>query len=247
MQPDHGVVLDQHVVRARLRDLPGREAHHDQTALEGDALRRALEGVAPNRVVDDVGAMTAGEVLHRLGDVLLVVLDHQVGAEPPADCGLLRRADRGDDDRTGGLAELDGGAADAARGAVHQQELAGLELRPAVQAEPARLVVDEERGRLLEGHRVRNLEHVLRARMRELGVAAAAKTVRLDPHQDTVAGLETAVAENADHDARHLGAGHERQVWFLLVGPRDQEGIEEVDAGGFHRDAQHARRCAGVG
>ena len=61
---------------------------------------------------------------------------------------LLRAADDADDRGPGGLAELDGGAADAARRGVHEQRLARLEARPAVQSEPARLVADVQGGRL---------------------------------------------------------------------------------------------------
>ena len=51
---------------------------------------RAVVGVAADRVVDDVGAAPVGELLHRVDEVVLAVVDREVGAELAARPGPSR-------------------------------------------------------------------------------------------------------------------------------------------------------------
>ena len=101
---DDRVVLDQHVVRARLGEPAAGEADDEDAAFERDALRRTVVGVAADGVVDDVGAAPAGELLHRVDEVVLAVVDREVGAELLADLDLLRSARGRDHARARGAA-----------------------------------------------------------------------------------------------------------------------------------------------
>jgi hypothetical protein len=73
----------------------------------------------------------------------------------------------------GRLAQLDRAAADAARGRVHQQGLAGRQPGPPVQPEPPGLVRDEERARLGVVQAGRGGQRAGRVHQRQLGEGAA--------------------------------------------------------------------------
>src|SRR5581483_5382953 len=117
-----------------------REARDDDAALEGDALGRASEDIAADGVVDDIRSTSACERLDPLSEVLGLVVDGVVGSELPAQLDFRVGPGRGDDRRSGGLAKLDGGAADPTRARVHEQRLARQQVGTAMQAEPAGLV-----------------------------------------------------------------------------------------------------------
>ena len=94
VQADDAVVLDQQVVGRRLGDAAAGEPDDDEPALEGDALARLVEDVAADRVVDDVGAVPAGDLLDDRDEVLGRVVDDVVGAElrgRPRPCARRRR------------------------------------------------------------------------------------------------------------------------------------------------------------
>src|SRR5439155_1675016 len=121
VESDDRVVLDQHMVRPGLRQLTRRESHHDQATFERDAFGGTVEHVTSDRVIDDIGSMAFGEVLHRLDEVICLVVDRVVCAELLAQTHLLRRAGGRDHNRSGGLTKLDGGAAHAAGAGMNQQ------------------------------------------------------------------------------------------------------------------------------
>ena len=120
MQADDGVVLDQRVVHRGGRDPARGEADDHQPALEGDALGGAVVDVTAHRVVDDVGARAAGEVLDRLDEVALLVVEGEVGAQLPAEGDLGVGAGGRHHPRAGRLAQLDRGAANAAGAGVDE-------------------------------------------------------------------------------------------------------------------------------
>src|ERR1700731_2174501 len=97
MKPDDGVVLDEEVVRRRLRDPARREPDYDDAPLKGDALGRAIVDIPTDRIENDVGAATSREFLDLFGEVLRLVVDRIVGAKLQADRGLLVRPCGGDD------------------------------------------------------------------------------------------------------------------------------------------------------
>ena len=95
---------------------------HAPERLGGDRAADAVEG--------DVDAGPEGGVDHGLGEAALAVVDRHVGAELLAERDLLGPPAVAIDRGAEGLAELDGGRADAAGAGVHQQRLAGLDAGP---------------------------------------------------------------------------------------------------------------------
>ena len=81
VQAEDRVVLDERVVEARLGHPSAGEADDDDPPLEGDALGARGVRRAAHRVVDDVRAVPLGGPREFLGEVLLAVIDHDVGAE----------------------------------------------------------------------------------------------------------------------------------------------------------------------
>src|SRR5207248_4646092 len=111
-----------------------------------------------------------------------------------------------DDTRAGGLGELDRCRADTAGTAVHKDHLTRLQIGAPMQAEPSRLIVDEERCGLHEGHGVWNFQHAVQVCMRDLGVTTAVQTVLRDHGEHAVSGPEAAAAWSSLDLAGHLGA-----------------------------------------
>ena len=87
-------------------------------ASSGDVAR---DVVAADHVEDEVGALAAGRLLHRLDEVLVAVVDRPVGAELVAGRALFGACRRWRRPCAEGLGELDGGGADAAGAAVDQE------------------------------------------------------------------------------------------------------------------------------
>src|SRR5690606_1895594 len=79
-------------------------------------------------------------------EVLFAPVDDDVGTRIKGDLPLGLAAPDSDDGRACCLAELYSRSADTARRRLHEQGFARLELAAAVQAEPARLVSDDEGG-----------------------------------------------------------------------------------------------------
>ena len=189
-------------MRARLRHqqverqlglVAGADPDHHDPALGGERVDVARHVGTADELEDDVER--AG-VLEALG------LD-RVDVERVDARAVLGIADGGGDARARHLAELDGGHADAAGGAVDEQALAGLEaglgeervvgggeyLRHAARGVPLELLGHRDRGALVDD--------------RELGLASA----RDDRHH-AVAGLEALDAGAAlEHLARQLEPG----------------------------------------
>ena len=120
MEADDGIVLHQHVVCCCLRDAARGEADDDDSALERDALGGPVVHVTAHRIEDDVGAAAASQPLDLLGKILGLVVDRVIGAELPADLGLLIGSGRGDDRRARRLADLNRCAADTAGARMDQ-------------------------------------------------------------------------------------------------------------------------------
>src|SRR5680860_1008252 len=107
VQAEDRVVLDQGVVERGRLNLPSREADHEDPALEGNALGRALVGVSTDRVEHDVSPTTSGDLLDHCDEVLAVTVHDHVSAEPARHLGLLGSPDHTADPGAGGLAALD--------------------------------------------------------------------------------------------------------------------------------------------
>jgi hypothetical protein len=86
--------------------LAAGEPDGQQAALVGDAAGRGLEGIASYRVVDHVDALPVRGVANRLGDVLLPVVDDDLGTELAAEGAALVAAGGCDHTRADRPAQL---------------------------------------------------------------------------------------------------------------------------------------------
>ncbi len=240
MQPDDRVVLDQHVVGGCLRDTARCEADDDDAALESNAFGRAVVHVAADRVEHDVRAAPTGELLHLFGEVLRLVVDHVVGAHPPAHLELFVGAGGRDDCGPGGLAQLNRRGPHAASPGVDQEGFIGLQIGATMKAEPACLVGERETGRFLEGHTCRHQGDGGGHGVGDLRVAPTGQAAAVEQRHHAVAGLEPARRRCCDHLAADLDPRHERERRFGLVGARNHQGIREVDRGGADGNPYHA-------
>jgi hypothetical protein len=132
------------VVGRRVGDA-GDEADDEEAAVPRHAPADLVEGVAAHRVVGHVHPATGRgpDGVHPVRR--LVVVDHDVGAEVPAELHLRLTTGDGHHLGPGRSPELDGGGPGAAGSPGDQQPLARLDLRPVVQGEPRGPVVDRDR------------------------------------------------------------------------------------------------------
>ena len=112
VEAEDRVVLHQGVAEGWRGHRPAREPHHDDPALEGDALRRLGVGVTTDRVEHDVRSASAGHRLDHRHDVLGMPVDDHVRTAPPRHLGLVGTADDRDDPGSRSLAQLHGGRPD---------------------------------------------------------------------------------------------------------------------------------------
>jgi hypothetical protein len=108
--------------------------------------------VASDGIVDDVGALAAGEIHHARDEVFVAVVDDFVGAVLPRDLQLFGATRGGDDARSQGLPDLHRCDPDTARRSVHQQVFAGPEIRSKDEPCVGGRIDDGERGPLRERH-----------------------------------------------------------------------------------------------
>jgi len=174
----------------------------------------------------------------RLTASLAAVEDEVVGAAGARDRELGLARGGGDDGGAEQLADLDGGEADAAAGAMHQQRLPGLQPGAVDQRVMGGAVGGAERGALGKAEAGRQRHRLLGRDHDLLGIAALAQR-----HHHLVAGGERAVGAVADlaDRARRLEAGNEGQRRLVLVEAGDHQQIREVDAGGVDGDAKLPR------
>ena len=233
--PEHAddvATLQQRQVQRDLRDVAGGEPDHQILALPGDGAQRGFRVVAADTVIDHVGAGRAAGRLELFGKLLLAVavegaaaIDHPgVGAVGEAKVDLLLAGGGGDDPRAHLLAELDGGKADAAGRAQHQQRLAGLQIRPVLQRVVAGAVGHDEGRGVIEGHGVGDLHQPRGLQRQFLGHAAPAGVA-----QHPVADLDVGdpLADRLD-DAGDLAARRERPRRLELVLILDNQHVGEV-------------------
>ncbi len=208
-------------------------AHLEEAAAARQQAERGVDEVAGKRVqdhVDSPAAAGAQELLLELqrarrGDPL--VLDSERAHGVP-----LGRAGGREDLGPEVARELHGGHADAARGRVHEQLLAGPQLAEVDQAVVGGEEGDRDRGRLGErpagGHRREHAPVGHRQRAERVG----------DQAHHPIAGREVG----------HLGADLDDHAGALAADRRlagvEAEGdqrVAEVEAGGAHRDPHLAR------
>src|SRR6266581_7806584 len=113
-----------------------RKTDHHNPALERDAFGRPVEDVPPDRVIDDVGALAAGGRPYLGNEILMAVVDRQVGSHFTADGQLRLRTCGRDDSSARGFGKLDRGRSNSACAPVNEHHLAALQVRPPVEPEP---------------------------------------------------------------------------------------------------------------
>ena len=64
--PHHREALDQRDIGTDVRNTATGEPDHQQAATERDAAGRFVERIAPDRIIDEVGAASAGDFEHGL-------------------------------------------------------------------------------------------------------------------------------------------------------------------------------------
>ena len=121
---------------------------------------------------DHVHAALAGDLLDLGRNILLVVIDHVVGAEFARLRELALAARGGDHAALEQLGDLDGGGADAARRRQHQHVLAGLKLGARHEHVPRGKKHQGRGGGILEAHVVGNLNDAVLGRREQFRIAA---------------------------------------------------------------------------
>ncbi|MCY1301698.1 hypothetical protein D9M70_513230 [compost metagenome] len=132
-----GQALGQHGEEVQFPGRPLDHADLHDAPVHGGGLEVPRHIVAGDDVDDDVHALACGGLHHRFDEVLLLVVDRDVGAEAQAGLALLLAAHRGDDLRGAeGLGQHGRGCADAGGATVDQQGLALPEPAALEQVDP---------------------------------------------------------------------------------------------------------------
>ena len=106
---------------------------------------------------------------------------------------------------------------------MDEEDLAFLQLRPAVEPEVAGLVREHQRRSVLEAHRLRYRNHRRGVGVDQLRKPAPGQpAARLEEGEHPVAVLDRAAGGRREHGARNLQPDHEGQVRLGLVGARDE-------------------------
>ena len=216
--------LDQRRHVSLLAGLHLGEAEHDQPPALAENPVGALEARRADRVHDDVDALAVRDPHHLVGEVDRVVVDRVV-ASLLADRVVLRRRGGPEDLGALGLADLDRRDPDSPRGRLDQHPIAGAEAADHHEAGVRGGVVDDDRGALLEAHRIRERQDLALGHAHELRVAAEAS-----PGDHPVARLESGHPLTDGLDlARHLVADHRRQRRRIGIDARTRHQVGEVD------------------
>src|SRR5208283_5703602 len=101
-----------------------------EAALMGQEIELARDVVAADHVEDRIDAAAVGEFLADSHEILRPIVDSDIGAIVEARPAFLVGACRGQYLGAERLGELDGGDADAARSALHQEHLSRLQAHP---------------------------------------------------------------------------------------------------------------------
>jgi hypothetical protein len=194
------------------------------------------EAVTADGVEDDVDATT--------GELLSLVLPRPVGAEHLIGAGgashglLLVAGDDRECPRAEPFGDLECRGPDATGRAVDEHALALGETPAQLQREVRGVVVEHERGALLEVELIGQLEAHELGRHRDLGKAADHAE-----RGDAVAGREGGRVGRRADDPADLAAGDERQRWLDLILAARLEHLGERDSSGLYVDHNP---CAGT-
>src|SRR5579859_6677070 len=130
----------------------------DETAKRAKDGKALVDGLARNRIEDDIDPFTAGDLEDLVREGERARIDNMLHPEPAQETALLRRPRGGEDLGTHQLRVLDRGDADTAGRAVYQNPLAALQARDVVERVVDRHGRHGEAGGLLVAHGARFLE-----------------------------------------------------------------------------------------
>ncbi len=209
-------------------------ADDHQPAVGRQRVEIAVEVGRSHDVEDHVGTGAVGRLPQPLDEVLVAVVDEDVGPELTAEVQLLGGSGRHRDDATALLGDLDGMCADAARAAVHQQDLTGGQVRGHDEVRPDRARDLGKGCGVVQADPGRDRHHLSRRDGHMLGITTAgeqrANVLSYAPfrHASTESGDASGHFETQDI----AGAGR----WRVVAGRLQQ--IRAIDAGARYLD-QH--------
>ena len=207
---DEADALEQHLVHGHLLDVAGGEADDQDAPFPRDALGALVDDA--DGVVHDVDAAPAGgQAAHDVGPGRVAVVDGVVGAEGARDLELTRRSRRRDDRGAQRLGDLDGGQADAAGRRVHQDDLAGLDVRALHQGAVARRRRHEEPRRVRQRPAFRHGQQVVLAGAQARREGALARAEHAAPDGEPRRGLGR--GRHRHHNPRELATGCPGKRW----------------------------------
>lgn len=182
----------------------------------GQAPQAGLRGLPADRVEHHVHAPAIGFAPHSVHQRLGPVVEGNVRPQLAAQRGLVRPACGRDDAGTPVLRKLDRGRADAARAAIHQHRLTGLQRGTAAQGEVCGRVGNGQPGCIVDRHLLRQ---ALGRAFGDGGIFGIAALVEQGAHP--VADGKGAARASLGHPAHNLDAGGERHGRLHLVLPAE--------------------------
>ena len=208
---DNADVAEQHPVHLDLRNAAAGKTDNHKTPLRRQNPDRVVERIPAYRIYHDLSADAVGQFPNPLSPSRSQ-RDNLVGTELTQEVLDAFASYHGDHPSAVRLGQLDGCRSDSARSAEHDDRLPRDDLRATSQRELHRLIVDDQRGRLVEGESVRNSEYLRRVDGNPLCIAA-----QIRGRENTIARSETRPFRRGDHDARDLRAGNERRFRADLI------------------------------
>ncbi len=219
-----------------------------------------IEQVAADRIVDDVGAAAFRQRLDLVLEFAVGVVDQVVCAGAARDFEFFVGTCRGDDPCAHRLAEFYRRDPDAARGAEHQQRLAGLQVRALFQRVIGRAIRGADAGACSKRHSRRDAPQPLgrdRQALDECADARAAENaVAVRQRSDVCAHCATTPANSPPGEngnggwlwylpsiIRHVGEIQRRRanIYQHVVGP-DGRRIDLFDRQRFRRAERAAQQ-----
>ena len=145
----------------------------DDATVVGQATHFAFDVSAGHHVEDHVRAAAGGETFHFGSEVGTSIVDRVISAERHARCTLGVASCGRDHRRAGGLRDLDRAHADAARPALHEQRLTGLQPGAVENVRPDGEEGFGQAGRLDDAEALRHRQALADRCDTKLGIAAA--------------------------------------------------------------------------
>src|SRR3954464_8511981 len=225
------------LVDVELGLVAAQEGDEHEPTVVGEALELLRHVVAADHVENYVDALASGGGLDLGREVLRLVVDRLVGAEPLAGSAFLIGPSGREHAVARGLRHLDGAHADARGAALHEERLARREARAVVDIAPDGEEGFGERGRFGERPALRHRQRGHLRRDAILGVAAA-----LHERADRIAWFMDFYGRTYGNPlARHLEARQIRRIGGHRVVSAALQDVWAVHASGGDLDQDLAR------